>query len=156
MHKLGRRFSSLSSWNLLSKSRGLYEASRCCKHGVVFGCPVKEKWGWTSQLQFIVSQLIRVNIYSTQRADVLSLTLLEKVSEGDHVINALEKNGYPRNLIRRRHRQQHSVTPITTEQPSTRVTLPYIQGQSEAIRRVLKKLDIQKCFTPVTTLKQIL
>ena len=83
-------------------------------------------------------------------------TLLEKVSEGEHVINALEKNGYTRNLIRRSYRQQHSVTPITTEQPSTRATLPYIQGQSEAIRRAQKKLDIQTCFTPATTLRQIL
>ena len=91
-----------------------------------------------------------------RRADVLSSTLLEKVSEGEHVLNALEKNGYPRNLIRRSYRQQHSVTPKTTEQPSTRVTLPYIQGQSEAIRRVLKKLDIQTCFTPATILRQIL
>ena len=37
-----------------------------------------------------------------------------------------------------------------------RVTLPYIQGQSEAIRQALKKLDIQTCFTAATTLRQIL
>ena len=44
----------------------------------------------------------------------------------------------------------------TTQQPSTKVIIPYIQGQSEAIRRVLKDLDIQTCFTPVSTLRQML
>ena len=44
----------------------------------------------------------------------------------------------------------------TTQQPSTKVIIPYVQGQSEAIRRVLNDLDIQTCFTPVSTLRQML
>ena len=68
----------------------------------------------------------------------------------------LIKNGYPRNLVQKTYRQQDRMTETTTQQPSIKVIIPYIQGQSEAIRRVLKYLDIQTCFTPVSTLRQML
>ena len=42
------------------------------------------------------------------------------------------------------------------EKPAARVTLPYIQGVSEAIRRVLKDLDITTSFRPMTSLRKVL
>ena len=90
------------------------------------------------------------------RADVLSSDALEKTSEDLHITDALIENGYPRNLVQNTYKQQNRVTERTTQQPSTKVIIPYIQGQSEAIRRVLKDLDIQTCFTPVSTLRQML
>ena len=90
------------------------------------------------------------------RADVLSSDALEKTSEDLHITDALIENGYPRNLVQNTYRQQNRMTERTTEQPSTKVIIPYIQGQSEDIRRVLKDLDIQTCFTPVSTLRQML
>ena len=48
------------------------------------------------------------------------------------------------------------MTEITTQQQSAKVIISYVQGQSEAICQILKELDIQTCFTPVSTMRQML
>ena len=45
---------------------------------------------------------------------------------------------------------------ISDTPPPIRVTIPYVQGQSEAIRRILRSLDIQVIFRPLTTLRRII
>ena len=45
---------------------------------------------------------------------------------------------------------------MTSSPLSARVTIPYVQGQSEAIRRVLQGLYIQTSFAPATSLRRIL
>ena len=45
---------------------------------------------------------------------------------------------------------------LDTELGLARVSLPYIQGVSEAIRRVLGKLDIQTGFKPLASIRNIL
>ena len=65
-------------------------------------------------------------------------------------------HGYPKNLIQRRSTSQRSETEETMEKPAARVTLPYVQGVSEAIRRVLKDLDITTSFRPMTSLRKVL
>ena len=42
------------------------------------------------------------------------------------------------------------------ERPKTTLTLPYIRGLSEAIRRVLTPLGVKVVFRPLRTLRQIL
>ena len=61
-----------------------------------------------------------------------------------------------KSLIRITHSSQAPLSRPTDTQPSAKMILPYIQGQSEAIRRVLRGLDIKTSFTPARTLRQIL
>ena len=79
------------------------------------------------------------------RASRLSSSLVQKSSEERHVATALQENGYPSILIRKHHTQSRQRQDIY-EKPSARVTLPYIQEMSEAIRRVLGELDIETTF----------
>ena len=72
-----------------------------------------------------------------------------------HVISALGQNGYFRRLIHRT--VTHACLPCTQvspepEQPQPKpvatITVPYIQGLSEPIKRVLRNLNIQVCLHP--------
>ena len=62
-------------------------------------------------------------------------------------------NGYPSRFI---HRYSDNRTPRRTEDdqrlPRTSLTLPYIGGLSEAVRRALRPLDIKVAFHPLRTL----
>ena len=90
------------------------------------------------------------------RAESLSSTSIERATEEVHITEALQRNGYPTTLITKNRTSRPHVTDIPTEKPSAKVTLPYVQGQSEAICRILQKLNITTSFKPVTTLRQIL
>ena len=56
-------------------------------------------------------------------------------------------------LITRNRTSRPPITDTPTEKPSAKVTLPYVQGQSEAICRILQ---ITTSVKPVTTLRQML
>lgn len=97
------------------------------------------------------------------RAKVLSSTSLQRTDEETRVISALGQNGYPKRLIHRT--VTHTCLPHTQlspqpEQPQPKpvatITVPYIQGLSEAIKRVLSNLNIRVCFRPHQTLRQLL
>ena len=91
------------------------------------------------------------------RAEKLSSTLMERTTEEVHILEALERNGYPSHLVQRNQKGHLLPTvSMTSSPPSARVTIPYVQGQSEAIRRVLQGLDIQTSFAPATSLRRIL
>ena len=96
------------------------------------------------------------------RASSLSSSLVERSTEETHVTQALRMNGYPTCLIQRSvthlgHRPGLVTTNTTPElPPKSTVTLPYIQGLSESIKRVLEKLDIQVRFRPDQTLRRLL
>ena len=75
--------------------------------------------------------------------------------ERKRVSQALMKDGYPRRvrqdsgtLTRNQSRQ--------TSNPKATVTIPYVRGTSEAIRRALAPLDIRTQFRPTTTLRKLL
>ena len=70
------------------------------------------------------------------------------------MVEVLYRYGYPKGFIQRqtclsagRDAQQDSVTRVT-------LTLPYIGGLSESIRRILSPLAIRVSFCPFKTLKQ--
>ena len=46
--------------------------------------------------------------------------------------------------------------PSAISQPSERIYIPYVEGKSEAIRRVLRPYNIATSFGPVSTLKNLL
>lgn len=76
--------------------------------------------------------------------------------EQKRVSRALMKNGYPRRV---RQQQMGTATRNQMRQesnPTATVTIPYVRGTSEAIRRVLAPLDIRTQFHPTTTLRRLL
>ena len=99
------------------------------------------------------------------RAFTHSSSLVQRAEEETHIIEALHNNGYPNTFIMDCHKKvrQKRPTPsllsnstISDTPPPIRVTIPYVQGQSEAIRRILRSLDIQVIFRPLTTLRRII
>ena len=90
------------------------------------------------------------------RANTLSSSGLQRVEEEKKIVDALKENGYPSRFIRKhscptRHRQE-----VDVRKPRTTVTLPYINGLSEAVRRILTQLDIKVVFRPLGTLRHML
>ena len=91
------------------------------------------------------------------RASLLSTSLVEQSIEESHIVQALKWNGYPTRFIRRSQvvsaRQKSNVDSEVS--PKT-VNIPYIQGLSESIKRVLSELDIVVRFYPMQTLRHLL
>ena len=65
-------------------------------------------------------------------------------------------NEYPHCLIRRHKTVLSRGSGRSEEKPIASVTLPYVQGMSEHLRRVLSNLDIRVTFRPHFTLRQLL
>ena len=88
------------------------------------------------------------------RASTLSSNSVERVAEEKKVMEALRDNGYLSGFI---NRHSDNRTPRQTENdqrlPRTSLTLPYIGGLSEAVRRVLRPLDIKVAFLSLHTLR---
>ena len=88
------------------------------------------------------------------RASTLSSNM-ERVVEEKKVMEALRDNGYPSGFIHR-HSDKRTSRQTEDEQPRlprSSLTLPYICGLSEAVRRVLRPLDIKVAFCPLRTLR---
>ena len=98
------------------------------------------------------------------RSHTLASTTALQSKEDKHIHNALKGNGYPKAFIHKIANQVRSRLPIaTTEQsaiqetkPTAVITIPYLQGLSETIRRILGEHKIEVRFKPHTTLRQIL
>ena len=92
------------------------------------------------------------------RALTHSSSLVQQVEEESLIFQALQKNGYPIIFIKRCQRQSTLKTkpPNTSDQKTTRITIPYVQGQSESIKRILSPLGIETTFRSQNTLRKIL
>ena len=90
------------------------------------------------------------------RASELSSNGVVRVAEEKKVVDALKQNGYPLSFIQRHSRCSNLPRPVEDDQrpPRTSLTLPYISGLSEAIRRILGPLDIKVAFRPHNTLRR--
>ena len=76
----------------------------------------------------------------------------ETFISNDLHIQALKKNGYPAAVVQK---LRHPQSQWDEEQPAqTSVTIPYIHGLSQSIRRVLSHLDIKFAFQLFWTLRQ--
>ena len=99
----------------------------------------------------VVSTLLR-------RAKELCSDARFQLEEEKCVRLALKKNGYPKRFI------DHSTPAMITsnvdvkkeEKPTATVTIPYVQGIAESIRRLLEKVDVKVRMRPYRTLRQIL
>ena len=88
------------------------------------------------------------------RAKNIPSTDADRLSEIQHVVDALKINGYTEQFIR-----SCQSTTVSTNQSQTNrgfVTLPYLQGISEKIARTLNQFNINVAHKPVMTVGSIL
>ena len=88
------------------------------------------------------------------RAKNIPSTDADKLSDVQHVVDALKINGYTDQFIR----SCQSTTVSTNQSQTSRgfVTLPYLQGISEKIARTLNQFNINVAHKPVMTVGSIL
>ena len=88
------------------------------------------------------------------RAKNIPSTNTDKLSEVQHVVDAVKINGYTDQFIR----SCQSTTVSTNQSQTSRgfVTLPYLQGISEKIARTLNQFNINVAHKPVMTVGSIL
>ena len=88
------------------------------------------------------------------RAKNIPSTDADKLSEVQHVVDALKINGYTDQFIR----SCQSTTVSTNQSQTSRdfVTLPYLQGISEKIARTLNQFNINVAHKPIMTIGSIL
>ena len=90
------------------------------------------------------------------RAKTLSSSGVERVQEEKQIVEALQENDYPPSFV---HKYLHPRRPrreMDDQRPRTTLTLPYIAGLSEAVRRILAPLEIKVVFRPQSTLRSLL
>ena len=88
------------------------------------------------------------------RAEALSSSGVSRAQEEKLVSQALQGNGYPKGFIHKHTCPQPDQRTPRDQVARGSVTLPYISGLSESIRRVLAPLAIQVTFRPYRTLRQ--
>ncbi|KAK3751073.1 hypothetical protein QZH41_001914 [Actinostola sp. cb2023] len=80
-----------------------------------------------------------------------------KDKERTHIGRALAANGYPRQFIHRFSQDRKIAEKKSdTEERKGFALLPYVQGTTERIKRVLESHRIEVCVKPLTTLRHIL
>ena len=100
----------------------------------------------TSQKQSVLSALF-------DRADNVVSTEKDKEEEKQHILAALQQNGYHRDFIMKTFKQNNRRKEQTTEvaeeesKPNKKINLPCIQGASEQLRRTLGLLPHFPHFT---------
>ena len=90
------------------------------------------------------------------RANHLSSSGVEWAEEEKQVTEALRSSGYPSGFIHKHTASGRGREEVEDQKPKSTLTLPYICGLSEAIRRVLSHLEVKVVFCPVRTLRQLL
>ena len=88
----------------------------------------------------------------------------ELKQEQQHITKVLQSNGYRKQCIDKTRRQCHlklqnknNNQPAEKEpEPVRRITLPYIQGISEQLQRILSQHNIKSTFYTTATLRKIL
>ena len=87
----------------------------------------------------------------------------DKEEENQHILAALQQNGYPKDFfmqtVKQHNRRKEQTTEVTEEEskPNKKINLPYIQGaSSEQLRRIFNKYNIKPTFYTPTTLTSLL
>nr|VZI29501.1 unnamed protein product [Spirometra erinaceieuropaei] len=89
-----------------------------------------------------------------KRADTHCSEPDDKRSELRHLQRLFMANGYPRNFIERNRQPVPSRSPVT-ERPKVWRALPYIDGVSEAVSRLLRPLGIGIVHRPESTIRHL-
>ena len=102
------------------------------------------------------------------RAQTLPNTHTGKQDEVNHITTTLKCNSYPNKIIKQILRHLTPNTPVPSpeefvgqffkrfdEKPSGYVTLPYVRGITDALRRILLKQNIRVTTRPLNTLQRM-
>ena len=89
-----------------------------------------------------------------KRAEEISSDGRVLKKEMKHLRTVLTENGYPSGLVKPTHKK--STQEEEEKQPLTTAVIPYSQGLSEQIRRVLKKFNIRTAFRSGASLGKLL
>ncbi len=85
-----------------------------------------------------------------------SINNYAKTNEKQSVINDLKANGYPESFIKSAGELNKTNTqPRAQENPKVYTSIPYVEGVSERVRRILSRENIKTAFKPVRTLENI-
>ena len=96
------------------------------------------------------------------RADKVALGEKDPEEEKQHILAALQQNGYPRDFmmktVKLHNRRKERTTEVTEEESklNKKIDLPYIQGASEQLRRTFSKYNIKTTFYKPTTHRSLL
>ena len=90
------------------------------------------------------------------RAEPLNSSVLDKDEEMKHLRQALTSIGYPKAMIHRHLIRSSSRAVDLSDTQGPVVTLPYVHGVSEAVRRILTPLGAKVSFRPHTALRHLL
>lgn len=94
------------------------------------------------------------------RADCVVTDQCDLISEREHINTALKACGYPdwsiqKALSKTRNNKSSDKSSVNNRRRGF-VTIPYISGLTEPLRRVLKNYGISSCVKPTNTLRQLL
>ncbi len=90
------------------------------------------------------------------RADMVSSTERTKELEHQRIVSTLKENGYPTKLIKSTKRQKMRVDSELDSSFRGSVCLPYIEGTTERLRRILFKYGIKVFVKPYRIIAQSL
>ena len=95
------------------------------------------------------------------RADTVVTEESDRIKEKDHIDNALNTCGYPQwalDMVKRKNKpkQRHSTNKSQPAKHKTSVSIPFVKGLTEPIRRVFSQYNIQAHVKPTNTLRQLL
>ena len=83
------------------------------------------------------------------RPNTLSSSGVQRVEE-EKIVDALKENGYHSSFIHKHSCPAKDKQEVDERRPRMTVTLPYINGLSQAVRRILTKLEIKVVFHPLS------
>ena len=115
---------------------------------------------YTSQHSTPAKQSVITALFD--RADNIVSSEKDKEEEKQHILAALQRNGYPRDFIMKTIKQHNRRKERTTEvteaesKPNKKINVPYIQGASEQLRRTFNKYNIKTTFYTPTILRSLL
>ena len=71
-----------------------------------------------------------------------------------HLKKVFKSNNYPQQFIRQAIHCSSTFTSNVQDTPITSISIPYIKGTSEHIKRILKKVSIRVCFESHNTIRR--
>ena len=99
-----------------------------------------------------LAQKLAVICTLQHRVEVLPLTQEAHDEEKAHVVDALLKNGYPRWLVCWYSNRPEKVARRVDEQLRVTISLPYVHGVSDALKRALESFHIRTVMKPYWSL----
>ena len=109
----------------------------------------------TSAKQSVITALF-------DRVDNVVSSEKDKEEEKQNILAALQQDGYPRDFImktvKQNNRRKEQTTEVTEEEskPNMKINLPYIQGESEQLRRTFNRYKTKTTFFTPATLESLL